>query len=168
MKISTITQPNISNNEYLAEEIKNLFLSTPKNISNMNIKVNNKWREIEKSLRELEMTIRALPKGQVKFFSRENQIQKFVLPTYSYSVSSVAEEEYVDEPYIELPKNIYRRFVMLVCDQISDIPISLAHRTFYISWEFTETEENEWEFNAEVSVEREIHLPRVMTTRYSG
>jgi len=58
---------------------------------------------------------------------------------------------------------MYARFVMLISDQISDIPISLEHRTFYISWEFTESEENGWEFNAEVTIENEIHLPRMVS-----
>ena len=162
MKTSTITQSNVVNNEYIAEEIKNLLLCTPKNISNINLKVNNEWRGIEKKLQELEMTIRSLPKGQIKLFSRNNQIQKFVLPTYSYSVSSVG-EDYFDDNIIELPKKMYSRFVMLISDQISDIPISLEHRTFYISWEFIETEENDWEFNAEVTIENEIHLPRMVS-----
>lgn len=149
-----------TDNEFIAEEVKNLFCATPRNISNMNVRFNQKWKEIEHSLYDLEMSIRSLPKGQVKFFSRDNQIQKVILPTHSYAVCTNDEDNDDEMDFIEVPKLIYTRFVMLVCDQISDIPISLARCTFNVNWEFAEKESG-WEFTAEVDIERELHLPRM-------
>lgn len=104
--------------------------------------------------KELEMAIRSKKEGQVSFFIRNNECQKIAYNQFKMDAST-----FEDVDLVEVPLEIYRRLSLLVYAAISDLHMNLNYSHIVVSWQFDA--ENNWQEKVFVSVDSEIHIPRV-------
>lgn len=88
------------------------------------------------SSKEVEMTLRSMPKMTVSFFIRNGLLQKTNLP--AYGISLMGSEDLEDEDdFCEIEKVVYDRLVKLVTSVIKDSHFDLTHQHIEFTWEYS-------------------------------
>lgn len=85
--------------------------------------------------KEVELTLRSMPKMTISFFIRNGHLQKTSLPAYGISLLDTEGAE--DEDFCEIDKVVYDRLVKLVASVIKDSHFDLSYQHIEFTWEYS-------------------------------